>query len=90
MENKIGKPRFFQETFLVANTKFEVILGMPFLKFSNADILFREEILMWRIYTTNKALPIIERVQIIDKKDFVIAALDVDSKMFVMYVAIRE
>ena len=46
VENKANKPRFFQETFLVANTKFEVILGMFFLKISNADILFGKETLI--------------------------------------------
>ena len=90
MEDKANKPRFFQETFLVANTKFEVILGMPFLKFSNADVLFGERILIWRTYTTNKALLTTKRVQIIDKKNFVIAALDANSKTFVVHVAIQK
>ena len=45
VENKSCRPRFFWETFLVADTKFEVILGMPFLKISNADVAFDEEIL---------------------------------------------
>ena len=45
VENKGGRPRFFQKTFLVADTKFEVVLGMPFLKISNADIAFGEETL---------------------------------------------
>ena len=42
VEDKSGRPRFFQETFLVADTKFEVILGIPFLKLSNADVSFGE------------------------------------------------
>ena len=42
VEDKDGRSRFFQETFLVADTKFEVILGMPFLKLSNADVSFGE------------------------------------------------
>ena len=42
VEDKSGRPRFFQKTFLVADTKFEVILGMLFLKISNADIAFVE------------------------------------------------
>ena len=46
IENKGGKPRFFQEIFLVANTKFDVILGMLFLKISNTDMSFGKEILM--------------------------------------------
>ena len=45
VENKANKPRFFQKTFLVANTKFEVILRMLFLKFSNADMLFGKKTL---------------------------------------------
>ena len=38
IEDKLGWPWFFQETFLIANTTLEVILGMPFLTLSNADI----------------------------------------------------
>ena len=45
IEDKVGRPRFFQETFLVANIKFEIILGMFFLKFSNVDVLFGERTL---------------------------------------------
>ena len=45
VEDKGGKPKFFQKTFLVANTKFEIILEMPFFKLSNADMLFGERIL---------------------------------------------
>ena len=45
MEDKVSRTNFFQETFLIANTKFEEILRMPFLKLSNADVSFVEEIL---------------------------------------------
>ena len=72
----------------MADTKFEVILRMPFLKISNVDMSFGEETLTWRTYTTNKALPTTKQVQIVNPKEFVIAALDVDSKMFVVHVAI--
>lgn len=43
MKNKLKKARFFQETFLLANTSIDVILGISFLIFSNADILFVEQ-----------------------------------------------
>ena len=46
VEDKGDRPRFFQKTFLVANTKFEMVLGMPFLKISNADIAFGKGTLM--------------------------------------------
>ena len=90
VEDKSGRPRFFQEIFLVDDTKFEVILRMLFLKISNADVAFDEETLMWKLYTTNKALPTIERVQLVDPKEFAIAALDINSETFVVHVAIRK
>ena len=90
VKDKGGRPRFFQETFLVADTKFKVVLGMPFLKISNANIAFGEGTLTWKSYTTNKALPTTERVRLVDPKEFVIAALDADSETFVVHVAIRE
>ena len=89
VEDKASRLRFFQKTFLVANTKFEVILRMLFLKISNADVSFGEETLTWKIYTTNKALPTTKQVQIVNLKEFVIVALDVNSKMFVVHMAIR-
>ena len=45
VEDKGDKPRFFQEIFLFADIKFEVILGMLFLKISNANVAFNERIL---------------------------------------------
>ena len=90
VEDKGGRPRFFQETFLVADTKFEMVLGMPFLKISNADVAFSERTLTWKSYTTSEALPTTKRVQLVDPKEFVIAALDVDNETFVMHVAVRE
>ena len=38
VEDKLSRARFFQESFLLAETSMEVILEMPFLTFSNADI----------------------------------------------------
>ena len=62
VEDKTNRPRFFQKTFLVADTKFEVILGMPFLKISNANMSFSKGTFMWKTYTTNKTLPTTEQV----------------------------
>ena len=57
----------------MVNIKFEIVLKMFFLKLSNANMSFDEKTLMQKTYTTNKALPTIEQVQIINKKDFIIA-----------------
>ena len=61
---------------------------MPFLKLSNADVSFGKETLIWRSYTTNKALLNIKQARIIDQTDFTIVVLDADNKMFIVYVVI--
>ena len=63
---------------------------MFFLKLSNTNVLFNKKILIWRTYTINKNLLIIKQVQIIDKKNFVITALNANSEMFVIYIVIQE
>ena len=72
----------------MADTKFEVILGMFFFKISNADMSFGKETLTWKTYITNQALPTIEQVEIINKNNFIIVALDANSETFVVYMAI--
>ena len=62
VEDKLGRARFFQETFLLADISAEVVLGMPFLTLSNADVQFVEKELTWRFYTTAEALPTTKRV----------------------------
>ena len=74
----------------MANTKFEIILAMLFLKLNNANMSFGKKTFMWKTYIINKALSITKQVQIINKKDFVIVVLDADSKIFMMYMAIYK
>ena len=87
VEDKLGRAWFFQETFLLADISAEVVLGMPFLTLSNADVQFVEKELTWRTYTTAEALPTTKRVELIDKKEFAKVALDENSETFVIYVA---
>ena len=63
---------------------------MLFLKISNKNVAFNEETLTWKSYTINKALPITKQVQLVNPKEFFIAALDADSETFVEHVAIWE
>ena len=51
---------------------------------------FGKKTLTWKSYITNKALPTIKQVQLVNPKEFVIAALDTGSKTFVVHVVIRE
>ncbi len=38
LQDSLGRVRFFEETFLLADTSMEVVLGMPFLSLSNVDV----------------------------------------------------
>ena len=87
VEDKLGRAWFFQETFLLANISAEVVLLMPFVIFSNADVQFVEKELTWRSYTITKALPTTKQVEFINKKEFVKVALDEKSETFVVDVA---
>lgn len=68
----------------------EVILGMLFFILSAAHIWFVEMKLVWRIYTTAKALPITQRVELMDQNDFTKAALSKTFETFVILVAALE
>ena len=43
IEDKYGRARFFQETFLLVDISVDVVLGIPFLTFNNADVQFVEK-----------------------------------------------
>lgn len=68
----------------------EVVLEMSFLAFSNTNFQFGSEKLMWGSYTAVKALPIANRVELINKKKFVKVALDENFKTFMVYIATLE
>ena len=87
VEDKLGRAWFFQETFLLADISAEVVLNMPFLTFSNADIQFVEKELIWRSYTTAEVLPTTKGIELINKKEFAKAALDEKSETFVVHMA---
>lgn len=90
LQNSLGKIRFFEEAFLLAETSIEVILGMLFLKFSNADIKFLAVELIWKTYTVTKALSTAKKEELIDKHEFAKAVLDKDFETFIIHVSTLE
>lgn len=70
IQDKLGKARFFKETFLVTDTSLEIIFEMPFLTLSKVEVDFAEKKFTQKGYTTIEALPTIKRVQIVDLKEF--------------------
>ena len=86
VKNKLGKVQFFPEIFLLANIGLEVVLGMSFLTLSKADIRFAERELVWRTYMTAETLLTTGRVEIINKKEFAMPALNEEDETFVIHV----
>lgn len=62
IKTKLVKAQLFQKTVFFANTGLPMILNMFFLIFSNADVLFAKAKLIWKSYTSTKALPMIKQV----------------------------
>ena len=73
-------------TFLVANASLEIVLRMPFLTLSGADVDFFERELRWRTYTTKEALSTTRRVELVGKKEFAGAELDPEHETYVVHV----
>ena len=87
LQNKLKKVQFYQKTFLIADTQIAIVLRMLFLTLNNADIWFAEQRLVCRTYSAAEVLSTIQRVKIIDKKEFVTTTLNEDNKTFIVYIA---
>ena len=74
--DKANRIRFFEKPFLVANVSPEVVLGMPFLTLSSANVDFSGRELRWKTYTTKEALSTTKRIKLVGKKEFAAATLD--------------
>ncbi len=91
LQDSLGSVWFFEETFLLADTSMDVVLEIPFLSLSNADVEFAElGKLSWRSYTVADALFTTSQVTLIDKREFAKASPDKNSETFVVHVAILE
>ncbi len=86
MSDKENRERFFKESFLLADVKLDVVLGMPFLTMTNADVDFQARDLQWKFYITRDILSTTRRVKLIRKKKFVVAALNLEHETFVIYI----
>ena len=85
--DKDGKERFFEEKFLLADVKPDIVFEILFLTMSNADIDFQVQNLQWRSYTTKNILLTTRQVELIGKKEFTTAAFNSEYKAFIVYIA---
>ena len=88
MKNKANQVKFFEETFMMANVSPEVVLGMFFLTLSRADVDFLGPKFWWKTYIIKKVLPTTRRVELVDKEEFVAAALDSEHEIYVVHVGL--
>ena len=88
MLEKDGRERFFEESFLLANVKPDIVLEMLFMTMSNADINFQAWDSQWRSYITENVLLTIRQVKLIRKKEFAAAALDLEHEAFILHLAV--
>ena len=84
--DKANQIRLFEKTFLVANVSPKIVLGMPFLTLSGADIDFLRRELRWKTYTTKKTFPTIRLVKLVSKKEFAAATLHPEYETYVVYI----
>ncbi len=87
VSDKDGKERFFEKSFILVDVKPNIVLGMFFLTMSNADIDFQSRNLQWRSYITRDTLLTTSRVELIKKKEFAVAALDLEYETFIIHIA---
>lgn len=66
------------------------MLGMSFLKLSNADMKFAAWEITWRSYTIIKKLLTVKPIKQIDKHKFTQIALEKNSEIFIIYVTALE
>lgn len=86
VQDKFRRARFFQKTFLIADTNIKVIFGMFFPTCSKIKVDFAEEELIQKTYTAVDILPITKKVYIIDLKKFAKIALDQKQEIFVVHI----
>ena len=61
---------------------------MLFLTLSNANVNFLDRELQWGTYITQKAVLTTKRIELVGKKKFAAATLDLEHKTFVVYVTL--
>lgn len=87
VKNKEKKFVFFEEIFLQTNPSMEVVLKILFFILSNMKINFFGFKLFFKTYTITKIISIIKWDKLIEKKEFIIIALDQEQKTHMVHVA---
>ena len=88
VSDKENKESFFEESFLFADVKPDIVSGMLCLTMRNVDNDFQDRNLQWMSYTTGDIFPTTKQVELIGKKEFAVAVLDLEYETFIVHVAV--
>ena len=62
VQDKLGRARFFQDTFLITDTSMEVVFEMFFLTLNKVKVDFIERKLTWKAYTIVETLSTTKKI----------------------------
>lgn len=65
LQDSQKRTRFFEKIFLLADTRMEVVLGIPLLALTNSDWEFSIKRVTWRIYIIAEVFLITKKVELI-------------------------
>lgn len=84
--DKNDRERFFQKSFLLADVKLGIVVGISFLILSNSNFDFQAWNLQSSSYIIVPVLSTTRRVKLIEKTKFTIAASNKEYKTLVIYI----
>lgn len=87
MDDKRKKSQFFKKIFLLADISMNVTLKIFFIILSNTKVNFTNQKLKWRSYIIAKAFPITKQIELVRKKEYIVANFDPNDEIFVVHVA---
>ncbi len=85
--DKDSREKFFEKSFLLANVNSDIVFKILFSIISNTNVDFQGWDFQWKSYTAKKVLLTTRKVKLIGKKEFAIAAFNLDYEVFVVYIA---
>ena len=91
VSDRLGRVRFFEDTFLACDSDSPVILGMPWLTLANPNVHWEIDErkpghLEWKKYDARTALETSRRIELSDAEDWAEEAIDEANQVYVMHV----
>lgn len=83
-----GRDRFFKKSFLLMNIKIEIILSISIFLISNINTWFTKKELKFKNNIIINVLLSKTKIELIDWKKVIIAALSLEKRIFILYIIV--